>query len=335
MGGIELKQLIELNKPWFDTDGNRIQAHGGSILYVNHKYYFYGENKENTKAKSGIWHNGVNCYSSEDLINWKFEGTILKPSGSIDEPLHPSRIMDRPHIIYNKKNDIYVMWMKLVGTDKNPKDWKHQYMGVATSKSITGEFKIINKLIPLGMSSGDFDLFVDDDEKAYLIFGKVHTEIIVADLNDDYLDLTGEYSSHLHFYGPPIAREAPAVFKKDDEYFMITSGTTGYYPNQSLAAKATNIHGPWYITGDPFIGDVEKNSFNCQVSSVFKDPRSNKFIAIGDRWIVDLSKEKEKSSWNIDTSISEYVWLPIEIINGVPQIKWFSQWNINEEGVLK
>lgn len=323
-------QEIKSGQPWFDTDGNRIQAHGGSVIYVNGLYYFYGENKENTKVGSGIWHNGVNCYSSEDLVNWKFEGTILKSSNDLGNPLHPSRIMDRPHIIYNKKNDEFVMWVKLVGTDENPRDWNYQYMGVATSKSITGEFKIVNKLIPLDMSSGDFDLFVDDDEKAYLVFGKVHTEIVIADLTDNYLDLIGKYTTHLHFYGPPIAREAPAVFKKDNEYFMITSGTTGYYPNSSLAAKASNIHGPWYITGDPCINDNEKNSFNSQISSVFKVPNKELYIAIGDRWVVDLTKKIEKSSWNIDTSISEYVWLPIDLSSGIPQIIWHPHWNPNK-----
>lgn len=322
-----MQNEIILNQPWLDTLGNRIQAHGGSVLYANNRYYFYGENKENTQAGSGVWHNGVNCYSSKDLVNWDFEGTILKPSNDIGNPLHPSRIMDRPHIIYNKKNDEFVMWMKLVGSDENPRDWNHQYMGVATSKTITGEFKIVNKLIPLDMSSGDFDLFVDDNERAYLVFGKVHTEIVIADLTEDYLDLTGKYTTHLHFYGPPIAREAPAVFKRDGEYYMITSGTTGYYPNPSLAARASDIHGPWYITGDPCIDDIEGNSFNSQISSVFKVPNKDLYIAIGDRWIVDLTKKVEKSSWNIDTSIAEYVWLPVEIIDGLPKIKWYSKWN--------
>lgn len=324
-----MQSEIILNQPWLDTSGNRIQAHGGSVLYVNNRYYFYGENKKNTKAGSGVWHNGVNCYSSEDLVNWVFEGTILKPSDDLGNPLHPSRIMDRPHIIYNKKNDEFVMWMKLVGSDERPRDWNHQYMGVATSKTITGEFKIVNKLIPLDMSSGDFDLFVDDNERAYLIFGKVHTEMVIADLTEDYLDLTGKYTTHLHFYGPPIAREAPAVFKRDGEYYMITSGTTGYYPNPSLAARAADIHGPWYITGDPCVDDKEANSFNSQISSVFKVPNKDLYIAIGDRWIVDLTKKIEKSSWNIDTSIAEYVWLPVEVIDGLPKIKWYSKWNPN------
>ena len=33
---------------WLDTDGKRIQAHGGSIFYLDGKYYWYGENKEKT-----------------------------------------------------------------------------------------------------------------------------------------------------------------------------------------------------------------------------------------------------------------------------------------------
>ena len=151
-------------RPWFDSRGDRIQAHGGSIIEVDGRYYFYGENKVNTVPGSGVWHNGVNCYSSKDLINWTFENTILKAADDERHPLHPSRIMDRPHIIYNEKNKEYVMWMKLVGSDEEPRNWKHQYMGIATSKMITGEFKLIDRIVPLDMSSGDFDLFVDEQK---------------------------------------------------------------------------------------------------------------------------------------------------------------------------
>ena len=33
---------------WLDTNGNPIQAHGGSIFHENGTYYWYGENKEKT-----------------------------------------------------------------------------------------------------------------------------------------------------------------------------------------------------------------------------------------------------------------------------------------------
>ena len=46
-------------KVWLDSEGKRIQAHGGSILYVDGVYYWYGENKEKTLAGSEEWHWGV------------------------------------------------------------------------------------------------------------------------------------------------------------------------------------------------------------------------------------------------------------------------------------
>ena len=41
---------------WLDTEGKPIQAHGGSILTVDGVFYWYGENKEKTDGKNGIWH---------------------------------------------------------------------------------------------------------------------------------------------------------------------------------------------------------------------------------------------------------------------------------------
>ena len=39
-----------------DTNGNRVQAHGGSIYYDEEEklYFFYGENKEYTDLNSDI-----------------------------------------------------------------------------------------------------------------------------------------------------------------------------------------------------------------------------------------------------------------------------------------
>ena len=38
---------------WLDTNGNRIQAHGGSLIYLDGVYYWYGENKEKTDKAAG------------------------------------------------------------------------------------------------------------------------------------------------------------------------------------------------------------------------------------------------------------------------------------------
>ena len=69
---------IRPGQVWLDTEGKRIQAHGGSVIYIDGTYYFYGENKEKTDGKNGIWHWGVRCYASKDLYNWEDKGLIIR-----------------------------------------------------------------------------------------------------------------------------------------------------------------------------------------------------------------------------------------------------------------
>ena len=91
---------IRPGKVWLDTEGKRIQAHGGSVMYLDGTYYFYGENKEKTDGKNGIWHWGVRCYSSGDLYNWKDEGLIIPPEPeNPDSSLHPSACIDRKSVV--------------------------------------------------------------------------------------------------------------------------------------------------------------------------------------------------------------------------------------------
>ena len=57
-------QAIYPGKPWLDTAGKRIQAHGGSVTAMDGVYYWYGENKEKTARreepmKRGKWENGA------------------------------------------------------------------------------------------------------------------------------------------------------------------------------------------------------------------------------------------------------------------------------------
>jgi integrase len=49
---------IRLGQVWNDTNGRRIQAHGGSMHHENGTFYRYGENKERTTPGSGVWHWG-------------------------------------------------------------------------------------------------------------------------------------------------------------------------------------------------------------------------------------------------------------------------------------
>lgn len=72
---IRRKKMYKSIKPgqiWLDTEGKRIQAHGGSIITVDDTYYWYGENKEKTTGRDDIWHWGVRCYSSKSIRSVSF-----------------------------------------------------------------------------------------------------------------------------------------------------------------------------------------------------------------------------------------------------------------------
>jgi hypothetical protein len=310
--------MIRPGKTWLDTDGNVIQAHGGGVNFFNGRYYWYGENKTGCSAKQSEgkpWHAGANCYSSSDLYNWTFEGTVLPAtSPEFGHELNPRRIMDRPHVLFNKANGIYVMWMKLV-----PANWQDQHVGIATSPSPTGPFTLKKILHPNGMCAGDANLFAEaSDGKAYYVFGRPHTEVVVADLTPDYLDTTGMYSCHFPQPGDPWGREAPAIFKHKHTYYMITSGTTGYRANEAQWASAPLIHGPWTVHGNPCIGVGSGTTFDSQITVVFEvADRPGCFIAMADRWNSE------------DIEASTYVWLPLQFRDGILVINWFDEWDLS------
>lgn len=304
-------------KVWNDTDGNPIQAHAGSVHYFGGKFYWYGENKKGcfAKSKEYPWHAGVNCYSSDNLYDWVFEGTVLLPVDDPGHDLYPCHVMDRPHVRYNKRTEKYVIWMKI----KAPRGRGPSGTGIAVSDSPTGLFEYIRFFLPCGLVSGDANFFVEKGpDKAYWVYDTDHTNIAIADITDDGLDTTGMYSLHLPQPGPPAGREAPVIVKKNYRYYMITSGTTGYEPNPSEWAHADLIHGPWTSHGNPCVGPKSETSFDAQFASAFELPdKPGCFIGVADRW----------TSENIEDS--RYVWLPLIIEDGMLRIEWHDEWDLS------
>lgn len=335
---------------WLDTEGKRIQAHGGSVFYENGIYYWYGENKEKSDGRNGIWHWGVRCYSSRDLYNWKDEGIIIPPDEEDpSSPLHPSRCMDRPHIIYNKRTGKYVCWLKIMNEDFS------QASTILTADRLLGPYTMVRTgLYPLGMSAGDFDLAVAEDGKAYYYFERVHSETICADLTEDYTDVTGYYSTHFPRKSPPDVREATAHFVRKGKHYLLTSGTTGYYPNPTETAVADTWHGPYRELGITHPEDDTNTSFHSQISCVFKvQGKKDLFIAYADRWLPEemhrdykIYSQMFRSQFDPDapefdeslmgepalehTSIADYVWLPIRFDGEMAYIDWKDEWRTED-----
>ena len=344
-------------REWTDTEGKPIQAHGGSILQADGLFYWYGENKEKTDGKNGIWHWGVRCYRSRDLYNWEDCGLIIPPDETDEEsPLHPSSMMDRPHILFNRRTGKYVCWLKIM--QKNGE----QTETVLAADRVTGPYTLVRKrLRPLNMSAGDFDLAAAEDGKGYYFFERVHSETICADLTEDYTDVTGYYSTHFPQPQPPYVREATAHFIRRGKHYLVTSGTTGYLPNPSEIAVADTWHGPYRVLGDPHPGDESRTSWHSQISSVFRVPgKRDLYIALADRWapeymhlryedyaewfrirfspdateeekvrMAELKKNLPPDS-GLDTSRSRYVWLPFRFEGEKGILDWRDTWTLEE-----
>lgn len=353
-------QSIRPGQAWLDTEGKRIQAHGGSVFFENETFYFYGENKEGVTPGCGFRHQGMRCYSSKDLYNWKDEGAFIPPDWEDEHsPLHPTAKTERPHILKNPRTGKYVCWLKVIGSDAG------QTETVLMADRFLGPYTIVRQgLRPLGMNAGDFDLVQAPDGKGYYYFERVHSELICADLSGDYTDVTGYYSTHFPQPGPPDVREAPAYFARHGKHYLLTSGTTGYHPNPSESAVADTFHGPWRVIGDLHPQDRSRTSFGSQISSVFRHPhKKDLYIALGDRWISNLrdlnpvdydngqvyesaahqfrlmfsanpaDRARAAEIWSIpvpDTSVADYVWLPISFEGETPVIHWRDEWRIED-----
>ena len=132
------------------------------------------------------------------------------------------------------------------------------------------------------------------------------------------------------------------------------SGTTGYFPNPSEIAVADIWHGPYRVLGNPHPADQNQTSWHSQIVSVFKVAgKKDLYIAVADRWLPEaMDKEygvykqifrdmfqNNGKEFDYDliggpvienTSISEYVWLPLRFDGEMVYIDWKDEWRIEE-----
>lgn len=300
---------------WLDLDGRPIQAHGGGVLFHEGTYYWYGENKDGPTKPGGCGARvdviGVSCYSSTDLLHWRNEGVVL-PAAADDKShdLHPSKVVERPKVLYNARTRMFVMWMHIDSVD-----YAAAMAGVAIADAPTGPFTYLEGVRALGGDSRDQTVFQDDDGTAYRIYsseGNATTRI--TRLSDDYLHHS-EHSVRV-FVGRYM--EAAAMVKHGGRYWFIASGCSGWAPNAARCAVADQVMGPWQELGNPCEGKDADTTFGGQ--STFLLPVAGKpgaVILLLDRW---------KPA---DLQDSRYAWLPLAWReDGSPRVLWRDAWDL-------
>ncbi len=299
---------------WRATGGSVIQAHGGGMIKVGATYYWIGEDRANVTAIDA-WDpsnytppfRNISCYSSTDLKNWSFAGNLLSLQSSGD--LGPDRVVERPKVIYNAATAKYVLWMHI-----DDRTYAEAKVGVATSSSVCSGYTYHGSFRPLGQESRDMTVFADSDGAAYL----VHS----SDLNSKrrIVRLTSDYRGVDQQVAELPAGEAPAVFKKDATYYLVSSEATGWRSNDNFYSTAPSMSGPWTERGD-FSPD-SSNTYDSQ--STFVVPVSGSagttYMYMGDRW---------DSSTRTSFGNSRYVWLPLAVNGTSVSTSYRSGWSID------
>lgn len=282
-----------------DTDGNYIYSQGGCIQKFGEKYYWYGvkykeaeiyaKNPENGKAGNAAYET-FTCYSSDDLVNWNFEGYPLteKPNGWVG----------RMGVVYNANTKKYVLISQYAP-------------GVvfAVSDKPEGPFKIdhIAEKLPIeNNGTGDQTLFQDDDGKAYIICSSVNGrayQYIIPLRETDFLDIDEENikmlfydadGSYINENGEVDKKdktgiEGNCMFKYNGNYYYTGSDLYGWNSSRVYVMQSDRILDDYNKeTGLPYIMNNSRESFAHNSQAGFyvtlKGNESDLVIYCGDRW---------------------------------------------------
>ncbi len=312
---------------WLDTSNHTIQAHGGGILVNSNVYYWYGEDRT-----PGI-RSAVSCYSSTNLLDWKREGVALWQT-NLPRDYGERMFVERPKVIYNARTKKFVMWMHA-----EQAGYRYACAGTATSDTPAGPYVFKTTFRPITNDFGfpdnegiaqkqfggtfrDMNLFVDDDGQAYVFYAaEDNWTMYVTRLNDDFTGPETPAVENKTFARILVRshREAPAPFKWNGKYFLITSACTGWKPNAADYSTADNILGPWKTFGNPCTGTNADLTFGAQSTFVLPAPgKPDSFIFMADRW----------NPRNLTDS--RYVWLPFTMnSSGSFTIPWRDRWDFS------
>ena len=274
--------IIRNGVPWFDTDGNIVNAHGACIVEDGGRYWLFGEYKSDESNAFP----GFGCYSSDNLIDWKFERVVLPVQS--EGILGPERVGERVKVMRCPSTGEYVMFMHA-----DDMKYKDPNIGIAVCDRIDGDYQLLGTIEYNGepIKRWDMGTFQDEDGTGYLL---IHHGPIYR-LSKDYRSIEAQVAD-VKGMG-----ESPAMFKKDGIYYLLTSHTTSWERNDNYYYTAPSTEGPWENQG--LFCPEGSLTYNSQCTFVFPLRKEGEIIPMymGDRW-----------SFPHQASAATYVWLPMK-----------------------
>jgi hypothetical protein len=287
-GAWAAQPVITPGAVWPDDRGQHVQAHGGGIIRLADRFYWFGEDRSQGLDRQFRY---VACYASKDLVHWTFCNQVVKLADP--ENLGRRWVLERPKVFPNSRTKKFVLYAHI-------DDARYQFAGVAvlTCDRVDGDYQYVRSFRPLGHESRDIGQFIDDDGSAYLVFEDRPFGFRIARLSDDYLNVEKEMSlvsQHL---------EGGGLVHYQGLYYVIGSALTGWRPNPNKYATAPSLTGPW--SGFKDLAPAESNTYGSQSTMLLKivGSKTTSVIFMGDIW-------KPQSQWD-----SRYLWMPVEIGGG-------------------
>ncbi len=187
---------------------------------------------------------GYPIYTSQDMVNWNFVGTVFNDSN------YPSLIRNNrkatlwaPEI--RKIKDKYVLFYTLWFG----REWLSA-IGYAVSDTPVGPFEDRGLLIdsePIGVEQSIDQFYIEDDGHAYLFWGSFRN-IYVVELNvSDDVMISIKPDTKMQIAG--TAYEGTNIWKRDGYYYMFASigDFTGIEKStyRTVVARSTSLLGPY------------------------------------------------------------------------------------------
>lgn len=248
---------------WKDTQGNPVQAHGAGFLQVGDTWYMAGEDRSYSNA-------GVNLYSTTDFVNWTFERKIIPPSA-----YRSDRFIERPKLMRSPSTGKFVVWCHYEGANYGPSE-----AASFVCDSVNGIYSLSFSGRPFNIASRDCNVFVDNDGKGYFVSTTDgNSNLTLFELSEDYL--TPVKSTRLTAFNGK-GREAPAIVRINNTYFLISSKCTGWDPNQATISYSTSLTSGWSSMTNLGNGIT----FDTQAASILtvKGTSGTSYLYVGDRW---------------------------------------------------
>lgn len=344
---------------WRDADGNIIYSQGGGIFKFDDTYYWYGVKYEEAEKYAANPEKGpystnpspkflsVTCYSSKNLVDWKFEKDVVtREEVTAREEMNDQEVAWVGRLGVAKVGEKYALFVQHECPDADnsldgniDNDQFSKQVLVLTSDSPTGEFKWnqrINMKDYTGGTSntGDQTVFTDDDGTSYLVYsygsgrGKIFLSKIVAQDNGKI----GLATSHMIYNG--AGREGNCMFKYNGKYYVCASDLYGW-----------NASHAYYMVLDSLTDDyldsftVEKNMklmdggnddfchvtqtgffYTVKGSAGSAGSAKDTVIFCGDRW-ADFA----------GNGLGYNQWCPLSFdTDGTPYFNSLSAWNLDD-----